>query len=50
VAQIRHLLGTLDLLYDAFLQRRLGKDWNEELARMRRRLQREEAPRLADAA
>src|SRR5262249_9164186 len=36
VAQLRHLLGTLDLLYDAFLQRRLGKDWTKELARMRR--------------
>jgi hypothetical protein len=50
VTQIRNLLGTLDLLYDAFLQRRLGKDWTEELARMRRWLQREDGPRLAATA
>jgi hypothetical protein len=50
VAQLRHLLGTLDLLYDAFLQRRLAKGWNEDLARMRRWLQREDGSRLAEAA
>jgi hypothetical protein len=50
VAQLRHLLGTLDLLYDAFLQRRLGKGWGEEVARMRRWLQQEGGPHLAEAA
>lgn len=36
VTQIRHLLETLDLLYDAFLQRRLGAGWAGELAAMKR--------------
>jgi hypothetical protein len=39
----------LDLLSDAFLQRRLGKDWGEEVARKSRWLLREEEPRLAEA-
>ncbi len=50
VSQLRHLKETIDLLYDAFLTRRLGKAWTEELARMRRWLQREEPPRLAETA
>jgi hypothetical protein len=41
---------TVDLLYDAFLKRRLGKGWAEELTRMRRWLQRGEHPRLAETA
>ena len=48
--QVRELVETLDLLYDAFLQRRLGKDWSEEVVRMRRWLQREDGPRLAESA
>jgi hypothetical protein len=50
VAQLRHLLQTLDLLSDAFLQRRLGKDWSEELVRMRHWLHKDEQPPLAEAA
>src|SRR4029079_11377457 len=34
VGQVRHLLETVDLLYDAFLRRRLGADWAKELGRM----------------
>jgi hypothetical protein len=34
VTQLRHLLETLDLMYHAFLRRRLGDDWPKELARM----------------
>ena len=31
VTQLRHLLETLDLMYQAFLRRRLGDDWPKEL-------------------
>lgn len=41
VSQLRHLLATLDLLYDAFGRRRFGSDWNKELGRLRRWLQAE---------
>ncbi len=40
--QIRHLMETLDLIYDAFCTARLGKAWPDTLARMQRWLQREE--------
>jgi hypothetical protein len=50
VNQVRHLMETLDLLYDAFLRRRLGEGWPEELARVQRWLQREERGRLAASA
>jgi hypothetical protein len=33
---IRHLLETLDLLYDAFGVRRFGSSWNKDLAQMRK--------------
>jgi hypothetical protein len=36
VTQVRHLLETLDLVYGAFCQRRLGEHWNKELAKMKR--------------
>jgi hypothetical protein len=36
VAQIRHLLETLDLTYGAFTQRRLSDDWNKESAKMKK--------------
>jgi hypothetical protein len=42
VGQLRHLLETLDLLYDAFGRRRVGDEWGKELARMQKWLQREE--------
>ncbi len=47
VTQLRHLLETLDLLYDAFGQRRLGSGWPKELAKLQKWLQREERSRLA---
>jgi hypothetical protein len=40
--QIRSLLETLDLLYDAFGQKRFGKDWEAELAGMQKWLKRED--------
>src|SRR5690606_25244886 len=47
VAQLRHMLETLDLLYDAFVQRRAGDSWPKELARMQQWLAREERGRPA---
>ncbi|MFO0966459.1 MAG: hypothetical protein U0793_12860 [Gemmataceae bacterium] len=41
VGQIRHLLETLDLLYQAFLERRLGDAWTKELGRMKKWLKAE---------
>jgi hypothetical protein len=46
VGQLRHLLETLDLLYDAFGRRRLGSGWTKELGKMQKWLQREERSRL----
>jgi hypothetical protein len=40
--QIRNLIETLDLLYDAFCQKRFGKDWEKELASIQKWLKREE--------
>lgn len=40
--QIRSLIETLDLLYDAFGQRRFGKDWEKELAGIQKWLKRED--------
>jgi hypothetical protein len=42
VTQIRHLLETLDLVYDAFLSRRLTESWSAELGQMKKWLRREE--------
>jgi hypothetical protein len=39
VTQLRHLLETLDLMYQSFLRRRLGDDWSKELGRMKKWLQ-----------
>jgi len=50
VDQLRHLVETVSLLYEAFLQRRLVADWPKELECMKRWLQREERPRLAATA
>jgi hypothetical protein len=41
VTQVRHLLETLDLLYDAFGRRRLGSDWTKELAKVKQWLKKE---------
>jgi hypothetical protein len=42
VGQVRHLIESVDLLFDAFLKRRLSADWPQELERMQRWLMREE--------
>jgi hypothetical protein len=47
VGQVRHLIETLDLLYDTFGRLRHGGDWSKELARMQKWLQREERGRLS---
>lgn len=47
VTQLRHLLETMDLLYDTFLQVRASEGWTKELARMQKWLQREERGRAA---
>jgi hypothetical protein len=39
VDQLRHLVETLDLLYDAFGRCRTGPEWSNELGRIRRWLQ-----------
>lgn len=41
VTQIRHLLETLDLMYGAFTERRLGEPWGKELAKMKKWLHRQ---------
>ena len=41
-SQLRSLIETLDLLYDAFGQKRFGKDWEQELAGMQKWLKRED--------
>jgi hypothetical protein len=40
--QLRALLETLDLLYDAFGQKRFGKEWEQELLGMQKWLKRED--------
>jgi hypothetical protein len=50
VGQLRHLIETIDLLYDAFLKRRLSSDWPTELACLQRWLRQEERVRSAEVA
>ncbi len=40
--RVRHLIETLDLLYDAFGTQRFGKQWSDTLPRMQKWLAREE--------
>jgi hypothetical protein len=47
ITQLRHLLETLDLLYDAFSERRTSDLWPRELARVQKWLQRDERSRLS---
>jgi hypothetical protein len=47
IAQLRHLLETLDLLYDAFSEKRAGDQWSKELAKMQKWLAREERGRVS---
>jgi hypothetical protein len=44
---LRHLVETLDLLYNQFGKVRVGDSWQKELTKMQKWLQREEKPRLA---
>ena len=50
VGQLRHLLETVDLLYDVFLKRRLSSTWPTERERMQSWMHREEKGRLAATA
>jgi hypothetical protein len=36
IDHIRHLIETLDLLYDAFAQVRCGEQWTKELGKMQK--------------
>jgi hypothetical protein len=47
VTQLRHLLETLDLMYDAFSRKRASDAWPKELARMQQWLQWEDRGRLS---
>lgn len=47
VTQLRHLIETLDLVYDAFGQRRASDEWPKELAKMQKWLSREERSRMS---
>jgi hypothetical protein len=47
VNQLRHLLETLDLLYDAFARKRATDAWPKELARVQKWLAREDRRSLA---
>jgi hypothetical protein len=47
VGLLRHLIETLDLLYDAFGRRRLGGDWPRELSAIQKWLKRDERGRLS---
>jgi hypothetical protein len=47
VTQLRHLLETLDLLYDAFAAKRASDAWPKELSRMQKWLKRDEPGRTA---
>jgi hypothetical protein len=47
VTQLRHLLETLDLMYDAFAQKRASDAWPKELARMQKWLRRDDPRRMS---
>src|SRR5262249_59195247 len=47
VTQVRHLMETLDLLYDSFCDKRAKEDWGKEVARIQKWLQKEDRPRMA---
>jgi hypothetical protein len=44
VTQVRHLLETLDLVYAAFIQRRLGDPWTKEASKIKKWLHLEPKP------
>jgi hypothetical protein len=47
ITQLRHLLETLDLLYDAFGAKRASDQWTKELAKMQKWLARDERGRVS---
>jgi hypothetical protein len=47
IAQLRHFLETLDLLYDAFSAKRGGDQWTKELTKMQKWLARDERGRVS---
>ncbi|MHB1424427.1 MAG: hypothetical protein ACYC3I_14745 [Gemmataceae bacterium] len=47
ITQLRHLLETLDLLFDAFNEKRASDQWTKELAKMQKWLAREERGRVS---
>src|SRR5262249_59153821 len=47
VTQLRHLIETLDLLYDTFGARRASGDWGKELAKVQGWLRQQERTRVA---
>jgi hypothetical protein len=47
ITLLRHLVETLDLLYEAFGQRRTSSTWTKELSKMRKWLQENERERVA---
>lgn len=47
VDQLRHLLETLDLVYDVFGQKRVSDEWSKELGKVQKWLAREERERRA---
>jgi hypothetical protein len=50
VTLLRHLLETLDLLYDAFGRHRTGAGWHKQLGQIQKWLQREERSRVSATA
>ena len=50
VGHVRHLLETLDLIYDAFGQCRLGSRWRKETEKMRAWIKRDSSSRLISSA
>jgi hypothetical protein len=50
VTQLRHLVETLDLLYDAYGNVRASGEWAKELAKMQKWLAREERGRMSATA
>jgi hypothetical protein len=50
VTSVRHLIETVVLLYEAFIQRRLGSQWNKELSAIQKWVQAEgRSRRVSDA-
>jgi hypothetical protein len=47
ITLVRHLIETLDLLYDAFGKCRMGEEWPRELAKIKKWLHREERERVS---